>query len=179
MVECKVYYGLTDVEEAELFAEQTGLSRALESRSKFRAQYYAGHVDVTEMVMLTELAGLNCDFEKGQADNRIVAVSKLFKVFKSVSHSDFVEILKILKECWDGSKESLSTEILGGLYLFYAKYKGEFRREMLIKQLQKTSPRVIVREGKSYSGGGDMRFAREILRVYNNKLSSRRLSDKF
>jgi len=179
MVDCKVYEGLTDAEEAVLFSEQNGLSRQVESIAKFKALYTAGDIHITEMVNLTNKSGLYVDFSKSKTANRITAASKLYRIFKAVSPSDFVEILSIIKEAWCGIPESLNTEILSGVYAFYIEYKGNFDKEMLVKQLAKVSPVVITREGKAFSGGGDVRFARQILEAYNKNLSRRRLKDKF
>jgi len=67
---------------------------------------------------------------------------------------------------------------LCGVYLFYKTYKGDFEKKTLISQLSKISPSVIIREGKAYTGGGNDRFARQILNAYNKQLRNKRLSDK-
>ena len=178
MVDCKVYEGLTQEDEARLFAEQNGISRAVESIAKFKALYAAGNVDVVEMVRLVERSGFYMDFSKSKTINRITAVAKTYKVFKAVSSSDFIEILSLIKESWEGIPESLNTEIIGGMYLFYKTYKGEYKRKTLVTQLSKVSPAIIIREGKAFSNGGDARFARQILNIYNKNLRTNRLDDK-
>lgn len=177
-VDCKVYEGLSREDEARLFAEQNGISRAVESAAKFKALYAAGDVDIIEMVRLVERSGFFMDFSKAKTNNRITAVSKTYKVFKSVSSSDFVEILSLIKETWEGIPESLNTEIIGGMYLFYKHFKGEYKRRTLVTQLSKVSPIIIIREGKAFSSGGDARFARQILNIYNKNLRTNRLDEK-
>lgn len=179
MVECKVYEGLSREDEAKLFAEQNGISRVVESIAKFKALYIAGDVDIIEMVNLVERSGLYMDFSKSKSINRITAVSKTFKIYKSVSKSDFVEILSLIKESWDGIPESLNTEIIGGMGIFYKAYKDEYKRNMLINQLSKVSPTVIIREGKAFSSGGDTRYAKQIFNIYNKNLRGNRLVEKF
>ena len=177
MVSCKIFEGLSEADEANLFAEQNGVSRNVESIGKFKARYVAGDVDVIEMIELTNKSGLYINFSKGKVPNRITSVSKAYKIFKSVSASDYIEILSIVKESWGGSIESLTNEILGGIYLFHIKYKGKYNRELLINQLSRVSPLVIKREGKAYSVGGDLRFATQIFNIYNKNLSKRRLKE--
>lgn len=177
-VDCKVYEGLSKEDEARLFADQNGLSRAVESIAKFKALHAAGDVDILEMVRLVKLSGFYMDFSKSKTTNRITAVSKTYKVFKAVSQSDFVEILSLIKEAWEGIPESLNTEIIGGMYLFHKTYKGEYKRKTLVTQLSKVSPAIIIREGKAFSNGGDARFARQILNIYNKNLRTNRLDDK-
>ena len=179
MVHCKVFEGLSEADEAKLFAEQNGVSRHPNSNVRFKALYVAGDIDVTEMIDLTNKAGLYIDFSSSKVPNRVTSISKAYKIFKSVSASDYVEILTILKESWSGSIESLTTEMLGGIYLFHIEYKGKYNRELLIKQLSRVSPLVIKREGKAYNVGGDSRFAIQIFNIYNKNLSKRRLKEIF
>jgi len=179
MVDCKVYTGLSQADEAILFSQQNGISRTVESIAKFKALYASGDIDIREFHDLTNKSGVRMDFTKGGAENKIVACSKAYKIYKSVLASDYIDILSIVKNAWGGVKESFSTEILGGIYIFYKTYKGEFDRKLLISQLGKVSPLVIVREGKAYSGGGDERFARQMYIVYNKQLRTHRLADKF
>lgn len=177
LVDCRIYEGLSEADEAKLFAEQNGVSRPPKSNVRFKALYVAGDIDVFEMIELTNKSGLYIDFSKSKVPNRVTSISKAYKIFKSVSASDYVEILTILKQIWGGSIESLTTEILGGIYLFHIKYKGKYDRGLLIKQLSRVSPIVIKREGKAYSGGGDLRFAIQMLNIYNKNLSKNRLKE--
>lgn len=177
MVDCKVYEGLTKVEEAKLFTEQNGISRTVKSTAKFRALQFMGDVDICEMVTLTAAAGFCVDFKDNPAGNHIVAVTKLFKMFKNLSGAEFTDALSIIREAWGGVKESVCTEMLGGMYLFYRTYKGRFKRDKLVERLAAVSPKVLVREGKAFSSGGDLRFARQILAVYNKNTSTGRLPD--
>ena len=179
IVECKVYYGLAFKEEAELFAQQNGISRGVESIAKFKALYSAGDIDIVEMVRIAEKVGLIMDFQKHKGTNRIIAMSKAFTIFKAVSNSDYAAILSLIKDTWGGVSESLNTEILGGVYIFHKLYKGEYKRDYFIRQLSKVSPTMIIREGKSYITGSDGRFAKQIFNAYNKNLSSNRLADKF
>lgn len=178
VVDCKIYSGLTEADEALLFSKQNGISRSVHSLAKFKALAFAGDIEVTEMIKLTEKAGFRISFTAGFGNNKIVAVSKLYKIFKSTSASEFIEILIMIKGAWNGIPESLSENILGGAALFYKTYKGEFNKNVFEKQLSKCSPTIIIREARAYSGGGDLRFAREILKAYNKGLSTKRLQDK-
>lgn len=177
MVNCNVFEDLSEAEEAILFAEQTGISRKVDINTKFKALYVANDLGIVEMYELTKKTGLYFDFSKSKATNRIIALSKLNKIFKSVSASEYIEILSIIKETWNGMAESLDTEILGGIYLFCTTYKGKYTHELLVKQLSKISPVVIKREGNAYMGGGDSRYAKQIFNIYNKNLSKKRIKE--
>lgn len=181
MVECKVYYNLTAQDEAILFSEQNGLSRSVSSIAKYKALYAAGDQDVVNLVTHTAMAGFFINFTNGKAKNKIICVSKAFKVFKSCTPIEYIDVLKIIKDAWDGIPESLSTEILGGMSIFWNTYKGRFNRSQLIKQLRKVNPVVIIRDGKAFGANmpGDSKYAAQILNVYNRKLRGNKLPSEF
>lgn len=178
MVECKVYYGLTWFDEAELFLAQNGESRTVQMNDKFKTRFNMGDTDVVHMVRECEKLGIRIDFTGCAGDFRIVAITSLFRIYTSMAEKDFVDMLKILIEAYGGSKDSLTSEMLKGLAKFYTTYKGEFVRSRLVKQLQSTSPVVIVREAKASYAPGDTKYARQILNLYNYKAHNR-LEDKF
>lgn len=180
LVECKVYR-LTKEQEAELFAQQNGVSRAVETIAKLKALYAANDIEVVELVRLTKLAGFYIDFTKGKAANKITCVAKAFKIYKAVSAGEYVEILNMIKETWGGIPDSLNTEILGGMYQFFKRYKGDLKLNTFVKQLRKVEPVVIIREGKAMgnSWNGDVQFAIPILNHYNKGLRGNKLEPKF
>lgn len=174
-VNCLVYEGLTKEEEAKLFAEQTGISRKLTSGAKFKALYTSGDKDIINWRKATEGTGIKMNFIGHQGKNKIIAYSKAYKIWKNVSHEDYVDILQIILQAWGGEAESLGTKILGGVYEFYKQYRGSFKREILISQLSKVSPSYIIREGDLSHIEGDKKYARQIVFAYNKKLRSNKL----
>lgn len=177
-VDCKVFYGLTRLDEMELFIAQNGAATSVGMREKFRAMNNNGDPKIREMVKLCTKAGLVADFEKGQADNRIIATKSLYAAYESLDADDFVDMLKIIKEAWNGSPQSLVGDIIGGMSIFYSTYKGDFKRKMLVDKLKKKSPIEIVRDGKVSHASGPKRFARVILGIYNSNTSTNRLEDR-
>lgn len=178
LVDCKVFYGLTRYDEMELFIKQNGESRPVGSNAKFRALFNNGDPDVIGMVRSCEDIGIRVDFSQAKAQNKVIALSSLFKIYMSTPPEDFQEILEILKSAWDGAPEGFCAELLTGLWLFYQTYDGSFDRKTLIRKLGRTSPLAIVRDAKLSSTPGSSKFARQIWSVYNNGSSARRLPDK-
>jgi hypothetical protein len=178
MVDCKVYYGLTKRQEAELFSQQNGISRNVETIAKLKALYVAGDVDVVNMVRLTAMSGLYINFTKGRAFNKIVAVSKAFQIYKNTNEQEYIHILSLIKDAWLGMPESLSTEVLGGTYIFDKVYKGRYSDRIFASQLYKTNPLEIIRDGKLSPLSGDSKYARQILISYNKGLRTNRLNDE-
>lgn len=178
MVDCKVFYGLTRIDEMELFIEQNGESTNVRTNERLRALFNNGDKDVVGMVRSCEKVGVKVDFMKGQAHNRINALSTLMKSYKSMTEKQFMNMLLTIKEAWGGVPESFSAEILNGMTRFYIAYDGEFNKNRLKKVLAKTSPVAIIRDGKVSATGGNAKYARVILGIYNRHTSIGKLEDK-
>lgn len=178
MVDCKVFYGLTRLDEMELFIQQNGESSAVATREKFKALYNMGDPDICGMVRACEMSGLVCDFVAAKAPNRILAVNTIFKAYKQLNEEEFKDMLMIIKEAWRGIPDSLTAEIIGGMTRFYLAYRGDFNRKRLVSCLSKSSPIAIVRDGKVSATSGPVRFARVILGIYNRKTQNGRLEDR-
>ena len=72
LILCKVYYGMTETEEALLFAMQTGHSAALTPSAKLRANLHGEDKASSEFYEATEDAGLHVGFERGGGVGRII-----------------------------------------------------------------------------------------------------------
>lgn len=176
-VDCKIYKGLSQADEAQLFSEQNGISRVVESSAKMKALYIAGDVEIIEMHDAINSAGIKFDFTKNKTDFKIIACSTIFRIFKKTTASEFQEILSLIRESWCGQQDSFNKEILGGMYLFCKTYKGRYDKNKAISQFRKISPQKIIREGKLFRDGGDFRFARQLVIAYNNKNRSKKLDE--
>jgi hypothetical protein len=170
---CKVTYGLTRNDEAILFEEQNGDSRAVEVHHKLRSMLYRGDESVVRMVRIAELHGFMVTFNKGAFRDHIVAVSALMKIFTELGPVRYSEFLSVLRAAWDGSQESLRREILEGLAIFLTQYDGQFNRALLIKKLRVVSPIDIYRDGQVSRSRGSRKFAQQIVNIYNTGMKNR------
>ena len=176
LVWCIVYYGLTWLDECELFLLQRGIARNVGMNDKFRARKNRGDRDVVDMCNIAEALGIRIDFTGSKGNNKICALSTLNRIYNALGPDDYRDLLSIIKDSWEGDEASFSNEILRGMYVFYATYKGQFSRKKLVSQLSKISPAVIIREGRVSSAPGDSKYARQMLAAYNRK-SQNRLPD--
>ena len=64
MILCKVYYGLTEKDEARLFAEQTGFSADLGAGARIRALVFAEDELACSFIKATEAAGARIDYSQ-------------------------------------------------------------------------------------------------------------------
>lgn len=180
MIECKVYYDMPYEEEARLFALQNGTSRKVESSDKLKALYEARDIDVVDFYELVNSTGIVCDFnKKAQQDGVLICHSCAYKIFIKYGKEHLKEVLSIINESWDGEATSLRREIVNGISLFVHEYKNQYDRNILVSKLSNVSPSFIIREGNAYSTSGNKKFARQVLNIYNNKMRSNRLPDRF
>lgn len=179
-VECKVYSGLTRLDEMELFVQQNGVSSPVSVNQKMRSLYNFGDKDVCGMVSAANEAGVIVDFTNAKGFNKCVAPRALMKNYLSMPREQFVDMLKTLSKAWDGTPDSFCREMINGMGLFYKTYYGKFKRTELVKSLHRSvEPIQIVREGKAYNSKINPAevYARIILRIYNKQRSVTRLED--
>jgi hypothetical protein len=179
LVPCKVYYNMDETDEARLFSEQNGISRAVKSNQKLKSLYVAGDIDVIEFRKAVESLGIKCDFSSGGANRKLICYSTAFRIFMRHDGKHLKRVLSIILDAWDGESESFSNEIIQGIDLFLRTYGDEIKTEHLVKRLKKTTPVRLKREVKDVLVGGAKRYAIPIFNAYNKNTSNNRLEYKF
>lgn len=174
-IECRVFYGMTWLDESELFCLQNGIDRDPTTNDKLRAAYNSGNPDVVDMVNLAKMAGVTVDFVKSEAQGRCCATATLFKSYKELERLVFVDMLTAIMQAWGGEIDSLSKSIISGMSKFYKTYYGGFTQKDFVSTMKKVAPAYIIREGRDLSGQVQNKYCRVILKEYNKRRSSRRL----
>lgn len=170
---CKVYKGMTWLDECTAFIAQNGISKDPTTNERLRAAYEAKRPDVTGMVKGAELVGFTVNFKLCKCRNQIVAVAALFRAYKTLETDAYIDMLTAIRDAWNGTEESLSSQIINGMTAFYKTFGGNFKREDLVKSISKIRPVDIIREGRvSTKHNG---YAREIAKAYNYKRTTRRV----
>ena len=179
MVECKIYYDMTLEDEAKLFAEQNGYCREVESKQKFLSLYVAKDVDIIDFKETIESTGIRCDFKKSTlGDHAVVCYKSLYNIFQKEGKEHLKDLLELILKIWNGEAQSLRKEIIVSIDMFINTYKDEYDHDRLISKLSKISPLTIYRDGKAIVTGGNKRFARIILNIYNKGKSKNKLEDR-
>lgn len=176
---CKVFRGLTWLEEKDLFVQQNGISKDPTTAEKLLAEYNSGNLDVKAMVRAANEAGVKVDFKNGEARYQCRAVSALFNAYKTLGEEKLTAALEIINECWDGDKLSYSAGFILGIARFYKSYYGQFNTRQLVKSLSKHSVSYYVREAKDMAGRTEMRYCRLFLREYNKGRSANRIDVEY
>ena len=93
---CKVYYGMTEADEALLFAQQTGASAVLTAGARIRALIYAGDPEATAFLRATEATGMGLDYTNTRGVKRLACISTAFTEFQKVGAERYMEALNVL-----------------------------------------------------------------------------------
>lgn len=176
-IECEVFYGMTQVDEAELFLQQRDTTRIISSMDKIRTKYKMGYPDTVAMVKAVEKSGLKMGFNTTHGRDNITCATQLTKSWKELEPDAFTEMLTVLKMAYHGDPDGVQGQIIGGMTAFYKVYYRQFKPKDLAKKLELHTPRQILAEARSIGDGNIVR-ARVILRIYNTNRSTGRLPDK-
>ena len=180
LIRCKVYRGLTEEEEALLFAQQTGESAKLTPSAQLRALLQGRDPKAMAFRRATEEAGFHIGFDSARGSRRIVCINTAFSKFKLVGAKQYKEALGIISEAWDGIPASLRTEILHGVVGFVSLYHGEYDRLRLVQCLRNTDPLAICRDGKLDTKlTGPQKYIKQVFLRYNGTCQKQALPMKF
>lgn len=175
-VYCKVFKGMTWLDECDAFITQNGFAKDPSVNEKLRAAYNSGDPGVRDMVEKANLCGYVVDFAVSKTPTRIVATSALMKAYTTLGPAAYFDLLTTIKMAWYGDMDAICSQIITGLTTFFKVYGGNFRVEELAKALAKVAPAKIVRDGKQYRGRSNT-YSKEIVKAYNFKKTKYRLDE--
>lgn len=173
-INCECYYGLTELDMANLFVQQNGTVSKVKEADKLRVMANFGDEESVAIVNLTERNGLEISWNGGKRKNAIIAVSTLRDVFREINGLGcpdvFGEFIRVVKEAWDGDPDSLASKILYGVGIFVKTYYGQYDHDRLVKKLREKLPKDIIRDAQIDRSSGMRKYAVQILQVYNGSL---------
>lgn len=168
MADCIIYEGMTQRDEAEMFARQSEFVKKPGKNEEMKALYAAGDVEIIELKKAIESVGFIFDFSTSKMTNRIICCNQMLKIFRKAHTLDFIRFLEVIKNAWHGHSDSLRREIIGGMWIFYSTYKNEIDLSLLESKLSIISPLEIYRDGKLLKRfPGDTKYAYTIGDIYN------------
>ena len=178
---CKVYHGMTEGEEALLFAQQTGASASLTAGARVRALIFGGDPQAIAFQKATEDVGLRLDFSQKRGRKRIACIATAFDEFKALGANRYKNGPKIILSAWNGEPESLRREVLQGITRFVDLYYEEFDQERLVKRLRCVDPLTIYREGRALGVNiaGYKKYLHQVFLIYNGSSKKTALPMKF
>ena len=181
MVRCIVYTGMTESEEALLFAQQTGESARLTPGDKMRAMIYGGDPECMAFLKATESVGLKLDYAQRRGKYRLGCIGTAFEEFKRVGADLYKEALSMIVAAWHGDPESLRAETVQSVIRFIELYHDEYDSRRLITRLHKTDPLTIYREGRAMgvNMAGYKKYLYQVYCIYNGSSKKKVLPMKF
>lgn len=171
---CKVFRGMTWLDECEAFVRQNGLDKDPTTNEKLKAAYNSNDPDVTDMVEKASMCGYTVDFSSSKIPTRIVATNALIKAYKTLGGDAFLDMMTAIRDAWYGDIDAVSSQIISGMATFYKTYYGFFERDGLVSKLRTVKPAQIIRDGKSFTARRNT-YSQEICKVYNVRRSRNRL----
>ena len=173
--------GLTEKEEALLFARQFGFSSRLTPGEELRAMDVGGDLIGKGFVRATKTAGFDIDYTQQSAKRRLGCVATAFKEYQKVGERMYIDALRILGDACDGDPESLRSETVTAMCRFVELYDEEYDRERLVRRLKKEDPIAIYRNGRDMGNAmaGYKKYLFQVLRIYNGCSQKQALPIKF
>lgn len=164
---CLVYAGLSQADEAMLFARLQRERRGIASYHRFRAAVVAGEPEAIAIQALAAEAG----YRVGTGLGFISAVAGLEKVYRR-SPAMLRRVLSILRGAW-GEQHMPNGETLRGLG-YMLDHNDNVDDERLVERLATVTPENLkrrasaLREGMGHGGGSDKYMAGAIQGVYRS-----------
>lgn len=175
MIRCKVFSGMTQYDEMELFIQQEGdNSSMVKIGDKLRARYRIGDPEALDIVNIVEKHGINYRFSGGARDNCIVCVKATEDAYKTLGKNLYDKMFAVLLSAFCGSKESFSSSMIKGMTTLLDTYKNEIDYKRLINCLKKkTAARILADASSSVANKGSV--ARTLMELYNSMRGGKKL----
>lgn len=169
------------VDEAKLFEEINNpkYRKPVSAAQQWHSRVNRGEEVATSIKNIANRNGLTIPSAANKKGNGVIkALAALENAYYFLGEKLFDEEMSILYSAWGGNSDSLTAPILMGLARFVKVYYGEYNKKNLINRLHNVDPRNIIIAGKSSMEGGNSKYAREILAVYNKYTRSGGLQNK-
>ena len=170
-VVCRVYHGLTEGEEAKLYCELNICKKRIDAISMIKAQAFYGDPAVRHFLYCTESTGFAINPAKPSGSRySIKAVKKAHDCFGILGAEEYTRMLNFIMYTWDGAPWSVSSQMLGGMTLFFRVFGSELKRETFAKRLINFNDDDIDREASHYYNlTQKYRYAWALGKLYNKK----------
>lgn len=168
---CKVFYDMTEEDEALLFAAQTGFSSKPTPGITLRAKILGYDGDSIAFVRATKSVGLQPSYSGVCGLYRLRCINTAKKAYHRVGETHYVEAMKLIVEAWGGNPKSLLMEIVTAMCDFVHIYYDEYDHEALVGRLAFTDPYQLVLKARDPvdRDAGKKKAVAYILDLYNRE----------
>lgn len=178
---CKVYMGMTEKEEADLFAKQTGESAPLTAGIRIRAEIFSENEVALAFLAANADLGIELDYDQERGYMRIGCIQTAFDAYRQIGVERYKEAMSVIVEAWGGEPDSFRTENVIGITRFVDLYHDTYIPQRLVNRLRNVDPLTIMREGKAIGVNlaGYKKYLYPVWRIYNGSGKKYSLPKKF
>lgn len=168
---CKVFRGLTEKEEMELFVQQTGESKPVGKADKLRAKFKFGEEKVVDMVNSAAIAGCVIDFDASpsNAKNRVNAVVTAYAVYEQIGRDLFINTLDILRRSFLGEQQAFCDGFIKGMGYLFKHHSEKINVKKMVDALSNQPVQYYRQAANSLIGSVPVRYAKAFADQYNKK----------
>ena len=180
-IKCRVYFDMTEQDEALLFAQQFGESAPLSAGARLRALLFGEDPVALAFVKMHEDLGIQLDYDQERGLNRIGCIQTALTAYRKIGPDRYKEAMGLLKTVWNGEPDSFRAENVLGITRFVDLYHEEYDHIRLMEQLRRVDPMTIYREGRATGLNltGYKKYLFQVLRIYNGNNKRHALPLKF
>ena len=137
--------------------------------TRLRALMISGSQEATDFRAHTAQAGFQLADGAGSATkNTIVAIAKAYRLYKEYGPEQYVQILQLISDTWNGAAWSVTGYLLGGVAVFLREYGEEYSRGRFIKRLRSATYETLRDKARRQQrGSSDVAHALAIAKLYN------------
>ena len=173
-IDCKVHYGLTYEQEANLFGKLNTDRFALKSAEKLNGLKEAKDPNILRLYAIVGINGFQISASCGE--NKITAVAALQQTAKRYGLEVLDDALDIIRKSWGGDQQSLKGDIIQGMSMIVSSFGKDLKKARAIDKFSAIDPREVIRLANADPMGGMKKFkvARALL-YYYNKMAKQKL----
>lgn len=172
-VPCKIHYGLTYQQEAELCYKLDQAKKRLSAAQAVNALVESeSDPDIMEIQRLVEANGFIWALDKKiPGEYEIIAVRAVINAYKLLGGASFDRMLRLMSAAWHGAPCTLKANFISGMALFLKTYETELVDRTAIKRLSPIAPEEVILRGKTdfSTNRAALRYARVLLNEYNRQ----------
>lgn len=177
---CKVYFDMSEEDEALLFAYQTGVSSKPTPGITLRAKKIGNDTETLAFIRANEELDIQPSFSDVSGKYRLRCINTARKEYGKVGEKQYREAMKIIVDAWKGKASSFISDVVVAMCSFVNIYYGEYDRKKFTKKLSHTDPYEIVKAARTIGeDGGKKKALKLLLDVYNNENNRDPLCVKF
>ena len=183
MMRCKVYTGLTYVDEAALCWKLDKAKKRLSLSQSTNALAESGlDAEISTIKRLMNSAGFTWALGRKYSKCYEVATTRaVINAYRLLGNDGFLRLFRLLGDTWAGVPASLTAPVISGMALMLSTYGAELDDKTFVRRLSSMEPEEITRRGRlDYSTNNTaLRYARILLERYNGNRNTNKLPYRF